>query len=64
MPGVGETVARQVGTKLGLMVDLEEKAKMHSFDTETFMVATKVKQCQEVCKLLRCIGLLFDEYFT
>lgn len=33
--GVGEAVARQVGTKLGLMVDLEEKAKMMSFVSET-----------------------------
>lgn len=29
--GVGEAVARQVGAKLGLMVDLEDKDRMSSF---------------------------------
>lgn len=29
--GVGEAVARQVGAKLGLMVDLEDKERMSSF---------------------------------
>lgn len=33
--GIGEAVARQVGTKLGLMMDLEGKAKMLSFVSVT-----------------------------
>lgn len=33
--GIGEAVARQVGTKLCLMMDLEGKAKMLSFVSVT-----------------------------